>query len=48
MNNADDVIYTNGYKPKEDACVELYNGKFVDVANARYLKPTHKNKSRKI
>lgn len=30
MNNADDVIYTNGYKPKEDACVELYNGKFVD------------------
>jgi imidazolonepropionase-like amidohydrolase len=37
MNNADDVNFTNDYKPKEDAFVELYNGKFVDVTNANFF-----------
>jgi hypothetical protein len=34
MNNTSDVNFINDYKPEEDALVELFNGKFVDVTNA--------------
>jgi hypothetical protein len=37
MDNADDVNFTYDYKPKEDAYVELYNAKFVDVKNRNYF-----------
>jgi imidazolonepropionase-like amidohydrolase len=37
MNNTSDVNFINDYKPEEDAFVELYNGKFVDVTNADYF-----------
>lgn len=37
MNNTSDINFTRNYKPEEDAYVELYNGKFVDVTNANYF-----------
>jgi imidazolonepropionase-like amidohydrolase len=37
MDNADDVNFTYDCKPKEDAYVELYNAKFVDVKNGNYF-----------
>jgi imidazolonepropionase-like amidohydrolase len=32
-----DVCFENDYKPEENACVELKNGRIVDVINANYF-----------
>jgi imidazolonepropionase-like amidohydrolase len=40
MNNASEINFVNDYIPEEDAIVELFNGKFVDVTNSGYF---HKN-----
>ena len=37
MKDSSDVSFTNDYQPGEDACVELFNGRFVDVANDDYF-----------
>lgn len=37
MNNISDVNFVYDYKPEEDAYVELFNGKFVDVTNADFF-----------
>lgn len=37
MKDTSDINFINDYKPEEDAYVELYNGRFVDVTNADYF-----------
>ena len=37
MNNTSDTTFINGYEPKKDALVELFNGKFVDVAGGGFF-----------
>lgn len=37
MNNISGANFINDYIPEEDAFVELYNGKFVDVTNSGYF-----------
>ncbi len=37
MKTISDVNFVNNYEPEEDACVELKNGRIVDVVNARYF-----------
>ncbi len=37
MNDTFGINFINDYQPAEDACVELCNGKFVDVINAGYF-----------
>lgn len=37
MKDSSDVNFANDYQPEEDACVELKNGRIVDVINAKYF-----------
>lgn len=37
MNNTIDTTFVNDYEPKEDALVELFNGRFVDVVSGDYF-----------
>jgi hypothetical protein len=37
MKNTPGVKFDKDYKPDKDACVELFNGRFVDVANGGYF-----------
>ena len=37
MKDTSDIHFVNDYKPEEDACVELKNGRIVDVIHANYF-----------
>lgn len=37
MKDRSDVNFIDDYEPEEDACVELKNGRIVDVINAKYF-----------
>ena len=37
MKNSSKINFVGDYEPEENACVELINGRIVDVINAKYF-----------